>query len=117
MIFLLLPLSAAGQKKNERIIEFVGDLQTGKSYFAAIEFNYDLKSWQTVKRLNLPFHHAGRVEWRNLKDFVSLQNPVAGERRRIAFRIVSKKVYRAAENRWNTIYQAKILYLIPDKSC
>lgn len=117
ILILLFGISVNAQNKNEKIIEFAGDLQKGKSYSAEITFDGKLNEWQTVKRLNLPHHHAGRIEWSNLKDFVMLQNPKDKQRNRLAFKIIFKRIYQAERNRWNTIYQAKILYLIPIKPC
>lgn len=117
LIFLILffGISVNAQKKNEKIIEFAGDLQKGKSYSAEIEFDEKIDEWKTVKPLNLPHHHAGRIEWSNLQDFVILKN--SKDSQKIAFRITAKKVYQADKRRWNTIYQANILYLIPAKPC
>jgi hypothetical protein len=117
ILIFLFGISVNAQKKNEKLIEFAGDLQKGKSYSAEMEFNEKFAEWKTVKPLNLPFHHAGRIQWNNLKDFVRLQNSKDKQCNRIAFKVISKKVYQADRNRWNTIYQAKILYLIPDKNC
>lgn len=117
ILIFLFGISVYAQKKNEKIINFAGDLQKEKSYSAEIEFDKKFNEWQTVKPLILPHHHAGRIEWSNLKDFVMLQNPVEKKCNRIVFKVISKKIYRADRNRWNTIYQAKILYLISDKSC
>ena len=117
ILLLLFGISINAQNKNEKIIEFAGDLQKGKSYSAEIEFIENFAEWKTVKPLILPYHHAGRIEWSNLKDFVMLQNPKDKQRNRLAFKIIAKKVYQAERNRWNTIYQAKILYLVPIKPC
>ncbi|MEK7722801.1 MAG: hypothetical protein AAB336_00475 [Acidobacteriota bacterium] len=117
ILIFLFGISVNAQNKNEKLIDFAGDLQKGKSYSAEIAFDEKFNEWQTVKRLKVPFHHAGRIEWSNLKDFVILKNPDEKKCNRIVFKVVSKKIYQADRNRWNTIYQAKILSLIPDKPC
>ena len=117
ILLFVMSLQIYAQKRNEEIIEFTGDLKEGKMYRAEIEFDAEYDDWQTVKRLKLPHHHAGRIEWSNLNKFYILRNPKAEACRRIEFKIVSKKVYQATRNRWNTIYKVKILRLISDKNC
>lgn len=111
LIFILfLSFSVIAQKPKQKIGEFTGELEKGKIYRAEIEFDGKYNEWQTIKSLKLPFHHAGRLEWTNIKSFNLLQN----SKRKIVFKVISKKIYQADRNRWNTIYQAKILYLISD---
>lgn len=116
-ILLLMAMNSLINAQNKQIIEFTGDLEPGKTYLAEIKFNEYFNEWQTAKRLKLPYHHAGRIEWSNLNKFYTLRNPKAEACCWIEFKIVSKKVYQAAKNRWNTIYKAKILHLISDKTC
>lgn len=110
LFLIMMNLSLNAQ--NKKFIEFEGDLEKGKSYFAEIEFLKTFNEWQTVKPLNLPHHQAGRIEWINLKKFSILKEPKNNSLQRIAFKVVSKKIYQADKNRWNIIYQVKILYLI-----
>lgn len=99
------------QNSKQKISEFTGELEKGKVYRAEIEFDEKSNEWQTVKLLKLPFHHAGRIEWMNIKSFNFLQT----SKQKIVFKVISKKIYQAHKNRWNTIYKTKILYLISEK--
>lgn len=111
LIFILCcSFSAVAQKPKEKIINFSGELKKGKIYRAEIDFDEKNNEWQTVKRLKLPFHHAGRIEWMNIKSFNFLHT----SKQKIVFKVISKKVYQADKNRWNMIYKTKILYLISD---
>lgn len=111
IVILFCGFSSFAQKQNEKINEFTGDLEKGKVYSAEIEFDEKYKEWRLVKSLKLSFHHAGRIEWTNLKRYNLLQN----SKQKIVFKVISKKIYQADKNRWNTIYKTKILYLVSEK--
>ena len=111
ILLLAINFSAQAQKPKQKINEFTGELEKGKIYSAEIEFDEGFREWQTVKPLKLHFHHAGRIEFMNIKNFNLSQN----SKQKIVFKVISKKIYQAGRNRWNTIYQTKIIYLISEK--
>jgi hypothetical protein len=91
-------------------IEFEGTLAEGATYRALSIFD-ETQAWRPVAPLKLPFHHAGRIEWLNLKDFSALTETPAGSRlKKIVFRVIEKKIAKVyGQYRWNTTYYCRII--------
>jgi hypothetical protein len=98
---------ALASSGNE-IIDFAGELQSGRSYRAEVEYDDSLKMWRTVVPVKLPFHHAGTIVWDNLSDFDELKNAPPGARSFFVFKVKSKRVVNMTNNRWDTTYDCQI---------
>ncbi|HEX8492348.1 MAG TPA: hypothetical protein VF658_05865 [Pyrinomonadaceae bacterium] len=101
------PISAAKEP-----LEFAGTLEEGFTYRALVIFD-ETQEWRLIAPLKLPYHHAGRVEWLNLKDFPELtkQQPAA-RLKQFVFKVVEKKIIKVAgQYRWNTTYHCRIIAL------
>lgn len=112
ILLFVMSLQINAQQRNEEIIEFTGDLKVGKTYRAEIKFDAEYDDWQSLIPLKLPHHHVRRIDWTNLFDFKELKKPKPNERRQFTFKVIKKKVYQAAQNRWNTIYYCKIIKVL-----
>jgi hypothetical protein len=90
--------------------EFTGTLGQGKTYRALVTREEE-QEWRTVIPLMLPHHHAGRVEWLNLKDFPALNKPQPGSLlKQIVFTVMKKEIAGFPDqNRWNTTYYCRII--------
>lgn len=90
--------------------EFAGALEEGVMYRALVIFN-QAQEWRTVSPLKLPFHHAGRVEWLNLRDFPELTKRQPDSRlKQFIFKVVGKKTVKVSgQYRWNTTYDCRII--------
>lgn len=99
------------EMKNEKPIEFEGDLEIGKRYVAAIKTGEDLQSVQPVKQLKPPIHHAARIEWMNLEGLSIFGVLSKSRKTEFVFEVVSKNTVFVANGRWNTTYFCRILEL------
>jgi hypothetical protein len=97
------------------VTRFVGELKEGWIYRA--QGTYKTQDGLSIEpRLQVPFHHAGRIEWTNLNKIDRL-SPIHSSARPavyrplVVFRVISKEVAAAGPGRWNTIYTAEILRL------
>jgi hypothetical protein len=91
-------------------IVFEGWLKEGNTYRALVAYDLD-QEWRTVVPLRLPFHHAARIEWLNLKDFPRLNKPESGVyQKQFVFEVVEQKTGKVeGQDRWNTIYYCRII--------
>ena len=97
------------------VTRFTGELTEGWIYRA--QGLYQKESGLTIEpRVQVPFHHAGRVEWTNPNDIDRL-SPVHPSNRRgvykptVVFRVLSKQVAQAGSGRWNTTFTCELLRL------
>ncbi|HEY0386381.1 MAG TPA: hypothetical protein VGC64_10235, partial [Pyrinomonadaceae bacterium] len=69
------------------------------------------QEWRTVVPLRIPFHHAARIEWVNLREFPELVKAVGKDcRRRIVFSVIAQETFKVAgQYRWDTTYRCRIL--------
>jgi hypothetical protein len=91
-------------------VEFNGELEKGSTYRARVKCD-ETGEWRTVVRLKMPYHHATRIDWLNLKEFAELRSAKNPEcERRIVFEVVTKKIVKVfGQYRWNTTYECRIL--------
>lgn len=91
-------------------IDFTGTLEEGSTYRAQV-IRERARDWQTVMRLKLPRHHAGRVEWLNLKEFPQLNKPQSCSLiKQFVFKVAKKEIVKVAgQYRWNTTYYCQII--------
>lgn len=91
-------------------LEFTGTLEKGTTYRALVKRDRT-NEWHTVSRLKLPYHHAGRIEWLNLKDFPELNKPSRGPLlKHFVFKVTEEEVYKVSgQRRWNTTYYCRIV--------
>jgi hypothetical protein len=91
-------------------IEFAGTLEKGRTYRASVTPD-GAAEWRLVLPLKLPFHHAGRVEWLNLKDFPALDKGASNALlKQIVFKVVERTIVKVAgQNRWNTTFDCRIV--------
>lgn len=91
-------------------IEFAGTLEKGITYRALVvrERAHD---WRTLLPLKIPFHHAARIEWLNLKDYPALDKSEPGSRaKQLVFTVVRRETIKVAgQYRWNTTYYCRIV--------
>jgi hypothetical protein len=92
-------------------VEFAGTLEKGVRYRAEVVRGDETEEWRLSIRLKLPFHHAGRVEWLNLKEFPELAGgPSVAPRKRIIFEVVERTIIKVAgQRRWNSVYDCRII--------
>jgi hypothetical protein len=95
--------------QEKKILAFDGTLETGKVYRAAVTFDKDSVLFKTVKRLKLPAHHAGRIEWTNIKFLGGFYTLDAGEQIHFVFEVVAKNVMMLAGGRLRTTFDCRIL--------
>ncbi len=98
------------------LFEFAGTLEEGRMYRALSIFDQE-QEWRPVAPLKLPFHHAGRIEWLNLKDFPALtETPPSARLKNIVFRVVEKRIAKVAgQYRWNTTFYCRIIRIEPER--
>jgi hypothetical protein len=91
-------------------VEFAGTLEKGTTYRAEVR-REEAKEWRLSVPLKLPFHHAGRVEWLNLKEFPELaKGPSGAPRKRIVFKVVGRTIFKVAGvRRWNNVFDCLIV--------
>lgn len=91
-------------------VEFEGRLEKGSTYRALVTCDKD-EEWRAVVPLRLPFHHAARIEWTNLRQFPQLNKAKNDDcLRRIIFRVVARETVKVfGQYRWNTTYQCSII--------
>lgn len=94
---------------QEQTVEFKGMLEPGVSYRALVTRDR-VEEWRTLLPLRLPFHHAARIEWLNLKDYPALNKAGTGShQKRIVFKVVRRETSKVAgQYRWNTTYYCRI---------
>lgn len=95
--------------QEKKILDFGGTLEAGKVYRAAVRFDKDLLSFRTVERLELPAHHAGRIEWTNVKFLGGFFTLDAGEQIHFVFEVVAKNVMTLAGERLRTTFDCRVL--------
>ncbi|HYO90681.1 MAG TPA: hypothetical protein VEQ40_03565, partial [Pyrinomonadaceae bacterium] len=77
-------------------LEFAGTLEEGFTYRALVIFDQE-QQWRPVAPLKLPSHHAGRVEWLNLKDFPELtKRPPNIRLKQFVFKVSGKKIVKVS---------------------
>jgi len=91
---------AAVESIRPLVTPYTGDLQEGWTFRA--QGTYTRGELTVEPRLNVPFHHAGRIEWANLGEMKKAK-PV------VVFRVISKEVTAAGPGRWNTIYHCEVV--------
>jgi hypothetical protein len=102
--------SIASNSTPSSPVEFEGTLEKGNAYRALVVCDH-VEAWRTVVALRLPFHHAARIEWTNLREFPQL-NKVKNDdcKRRIVFKVVAQETTKVAGlYRWNTTYQCRVI--------
>lgn len=106
----VLAVASAVARPVQAPVDFAGLIEKGKNYRAMIAYDKE-EGWRTAVKLRLPYHHAARIEWVNLKDFPVLDKPQDGARRqRVIFDLVSREVVKVlGQERWNTTYRCRIV--------
>lgn len=91
-------------------VEFAGALEKGVTYRALVTRD-EAEQWRLVLPLKLPYHHAGRVEWLNLRDFPALNTRPSGALlKRIVFKVTERTIVKVSgQYRWNTTYDCHII--------
>lgn len=100
-------MNANAQEK--KILDFGGTLEAGKVYRAAIRFDKSSESFRPIKQLQLPAHHAGRVEWTNIEFLNGFATLDAGERIHFVFEVLAKNVSTLAGGKLRTTFDCRIL--------
>ena len=95
---------------TEEPAEFKGSLEEGRTYRAVVVCDKD-HQWRPLIPIKVPYHHAARIEWLNLKDFPELMKADPHDcRRRIVFKVVSTQtVMISRQPRWDTTYRCRIV--------
>lgn len=90
-------------------VEFKGTLEEGVTYRALVVRDRE-RQWRTLLPLRLPFHHAARIEWLNLKDYPALNTPEPdSHQKQIIFKVVKREIRKVAgQYRWNDTYYCHI---------
>lgn len=91
-------------------IEFDGRLEEGITYRAFVICDQE-QELKTIVPLRIPFHHAARIEWLNLREFPQLDKAKNARcRQQIVFKVIKRETIKVAgQNRWNTTYRCRIL--------
>lgn len=91
-------------------VEFEGTLEKGITYRALVTCD-QAQEWRTVLPLHIPYHHAARIEWLNLREFPQLDKTKDARcQRRIVFQVVTQEIVKAAgQYRWNITYGCRIV--------
>lgn len=91
-------------------VEFEGTLEKGSTYRALVMCDKD-EEWRAVVPLRIPFHHAARIEWTNLREFPQLSKGKNDDcQRRIVFKVVARETVKVyGQYRWNTTYECRII--------
>lgn len=93
-------------------IEFDGTLEEGITYRALVVCDRE-QELRTIIPLRIPFHHAARIEWLNLREFPQLRKAKNARcQQQILFKVDSKEIIKVAgQKRWNTTYRCLVLAL------
>ena len=91
-------------------VEFEGTLEKGTTYRALVTCD-QAQEWRIVLPLRIPYHHAARVEWLNLREFPQLDKTKDARcQRRIVFQVVTQEIVKVAgQSRWNVTYGCRIV--------
>ena len=102
--------AVANTSNSSSPVVFEGWLKEGNTYRALVAYDLD-QEWRTVVALRLPFHHAARIEWLNLKDFPRLNKPESGAyQKQFVFEVLEQKTVKVeGQNRWHTTYYCRII--------
>lgn len=109
ILILVFGAAISADAQEKKIADFAGTLETGKVYRAAVRFDKDSLSFTTVKRLKLPAHHAGRIEWTNIGFLNGFYTLDAGEEIYFVFEVVARNVSTLAGGRLRTTFDCRIL--------
>jgi hypothetical protein len=90
------------------VLPYQGILDLGWTYSDAVDYDH-AAGLQLSSPLKVPFHHAARVEWSNLRKFADELR--SNGRKYITFRVTSSTVQKIDANRWNTVYDCEIVEL------
>jgi hypothetical protein len=103
-------LKAIGKSAPSSPVEFEGTLEKGSTYRALVTCDH-VEEWRTVVPLRLPFHHAARIEWTNLRGFPQRNKAKNDDcQRRIIFKVLARETVKVpGQYRWNTTYQCRII--------
>ena len=96
------------------IRRYDGNLEIGNVYRATGKCNKEDGITLNI-RVQVPYHHAGRIEWDNRGSFRELTDElIPGSERQIVFKVISKDVVTVPtqppnRSRWNTTYHCEII--------
>jgi hypothetical protein len=96
------------QELSETIVTFDGSLREGFTYRGTVQPDKDF-DLSFNSPLQIPIHHAVRLEWSNLKEFQALQRLRPGIDRQIVFRVIKVDIKQIAPQRWDRTVQLQIL--------
>ena len=96
------------------VLRFDGNLEIGNVYRGTGKCNKE-DGFTLAIRIQVPYHHAGRIEWDNRGSFHELTDElIPGSERQIVFKVISKDVVKVPtqppnRSRWNTTYHCQVV--------
>lgn len=90
---------------------YEGKLEEGQTYRARVKCDSEQEGLSLLIPVEVPYHHAVRIEWANLKKYPQLKARAGADcEREIVFQVVSKQIEKVAgQRRWNVTYNCKIV--------
>lgn len=97
---------ASFESARPAVALYEGDLEVGRTYHAKATL-YANGKVVIEPRLRLPMHHAGRIEWKDIRH-VEGTGPQKWSAE-AEFRVVSKEVVAMGPGRWNTTFYCELI--------